>query len=75
MVIILSNIKGKVYEVIDDPNYSKVLDKLNWLISHLEDLGYMLVKETSHVFNFADSRGWRYVVMLADDYVGKMNQK
>jgi hypothetical protein len=69
MIIILTSRKGRVYEVENNSNYSVVLDKLNWLINHLEGLGYMLVEESKYCYEFANRKGWRYGVMIANDYI------
>ncbi len=71
MIILLTSKgvnKNRVYEIMNSSNYSTILDKLNWLIGHIEDLGYMLVQESSHTFEFANKGGWRFGLTLADEY-------
>lgn len=79
MIIVLTS-KGtnrnRVYEVTNEINYSKALDKLNWLLEHIEGLGYMLLKQTSHTFEFFNKKGeWRFGVMLADGWIKKGSLK
>ena len=75
MIIVLTSSKGKVYEVIDSDDLVELYNKWDWLKNHLEDLGYMMIKEESDICEFANSKGWRYAIMLGERFEGRLTQE